>query len=343
MKRVTMKDVAQRAGVSITSVSLALRNHPSLLPSTRERLQNLAKEMGYTPNPMVSALMSQVASGRVVNQGVVIGILVDSHFDPKANPDPNAYSNRILSGIFTRLKELGCERELFVFSSQERKQKRLNQILRARAIQGVLLPGVWDVGTTPNLDWDNLHVVTSGYSLLSPAVHRVVPDQFGAMRLALSVIRERGYSRPALYTHSRIDQRVDGLEIAAYHDFVARYLKDSVPSPMILMQNGWRESAFKSFVRRRRPDIVISNLDRAEIWLRELGLDVPVEVGFLRLGHFGTRLQAHTDLNAERIGHGMVDLLTAGLHRNDFGIPKWPKRVVVAPSFVDGPTLRAKP
>lgn len=343
MKSVTMKDVALKAGVSITSVSLALRNHPSLLPSTRERLQKLAKEMGYTPNPMVSALMSQVASGKVVNQGVVIAILVDSQYDPKANPDPNAYSNRILSGIFTRLKELGCERELFVFSGQRRNQQRLQQILRTRAIQGILLPGVWDVGTTPDLDWDRLHVVTSGYSLLQPPMHRVVPDQFGAMRLALSVARERGYTRPAFYTHSRIDQRVDGLETAAYHDFVARHLSESVPSPMVLMQQGWREAAFKAFIRRTRPDVVISNYDNAEIWLREMDLKIPGEVGFFRLGHFGTRSQAHTDLNAERIGHGMVDLLTAGLHRNDIGIPKWPKRVVVAPSFVDGPTLRAKP
>jgi len=57
IQRVTMRQVATRAGVHSTTVSLALRNHPSLPVETRERLQALAKEMGYRPDPMLGALM----------------------------------------------------------------------------------------------------------------------------------------------------------------------------------------------------------------------------------------------------------------------------------------------
>ena len=54
--RTTMKDVAQQLGVHTTTVSLALRNSPKLPIETREKIQALAKKMGYHQDPMLSAL-----------------------------------------------------------------------------------------------------------------------------------------------------------------------------------------------------------------------------------------------------------------------------------------------
>ena len=51
----TLADIAREAGVHVTTVSLALRNHPRLPESTRLRLQNLAKLRGYTPDPWLPA------------------------------------------------------------------------------------------------------------------------------------------------------------------------------------------------------------------------------------------------------------------------------------------------
>src|SRR5208282_2052451 len=50
--------VARTAGVHVTTVSLALRDHPSLPMRTRERLQRLARQMGYVPDPALSALVA---------------------------------------------------------------------------------------------------------------------------------------------------------------------------------------------------------------------------------------------------------------------------------------------
>src|ERR1035437_9617752 len=57
-RRVTLADVARKAGVHVTTVSLALRNHPRLPPHTRERIQALAKRLGYAPDPMLRALVA---------------------------------------------------------------------------------------------------------------------------------------------------------------------------------------------------------------------------------------------------------------------------------------------
>ena len=62
--RVTQQDVALRAGVHRTAVSLALKKHPSIPAETRERIEAVAAEMGYVPDPMLSALAAYRGSRR---------------------------------------------------------------------------------------------------------------------------------------------------------------------------------------------------------------------------------------------------------------------------------------
>jgi LacI family transcriptional regulator len=50
VKPTTMQDIAKRAGVSKATVSLALRHHPSISVATRERIQQLQRDMGYRVN-----------------------------------------------------------------------------------------------------------------------------------------------------------------------------------------------------------------------------------------------------------------------------------------------------
>ncbi len=56
VRRVSQKNVAEVAGFHVTTVSLALKNSPRLPPETREKIQRVARELGYQPDPMLSAL-----------------------------------------------------------------------------------------------------------------------------------------------------------------------------------------------------------------------------------------------------------------------------------------------
>ena len=49
MAKVTLKQIAERAGVSINTVSLALRDMPNVNPDTRARICGIAAELGYCP------------------------------------------------------------------------------------------------------------------------------------------------------------------------------------------------------------------------------------------------------------------------------------------------------
>jgi DNA-binding LacI/PurR family transcriptional regulator len=56
---VTMEDIAQAAGVHRSTVSRALANSPRVTPATRQRIQQLAEEMGYVPNAAARDLITR--------------------------------------------------------------------------------------------------------------------------------------------------------------------------------------------------------------------------------------------------------------------------------------------
>jgi len=67
-RAVTLRDVAERAGVSTAATSQALNDRGSLRPETRERIKAIAAELGYSPNRMAAALRS----GRTMSIGFVM-------------------------------------------------------------------------------------------------------------------------------------------------------------------------------------------------------------------------------------------------------------------------------
>jgi LacI family transcriptional regulator/LacI family repressor for deo operon, udp, cdd, tsx, nupC, and nupG len=70
---VTIKDIAKSAGVSHTTVSRALKGNPAISPETRDRIQKLAQEMGYTPSAVAQSLLAQ----RTHTVGMVVTTIAD--------------------------------------------------------------------------------------------------------------------------------------------------------------------------------------------------------------------------------------------------------------------------
>jgi len=59
-----MADFAKEPGVSVMTVSYALRYHAKIPKATRERVQREAKRLGYVPSPEISRLMHLLRAGR---------------------------------------------------------------------------------------------------------------------------------------------------------------------------------------------------------------------------------------------------------------------------------------
>ena len=50
MKNITLKEIAETLGISITTVSKALKNYPDVSEKTRRSVIALAEKLQYTPN-----------------------------------------------------------------------------------------------------------------------------------------------------------------------------------------------------------------------------------------------------------------------------------------------------
>lgn len=54
--QVTMKEIAKKLGVSVSTISRALKDSPELHPDTKKRIVEMAKEMNYQPNLLAQSL-----------------------------------------------------------------------------------------------------------------------------------------------------------------------------------------------------------------------------------------------------------------------------------------------
>ncbi len=73
-KRPTIKDVARKAGLSPSTVSRALNNHPRISQKTKARVLKLARKMGYAPNLLARGLVKQ--------KSFLLGLLVYDFRNP---------------------------------------------------------------------------------------------------------------------------------------------------------------------------------------------------------------------------------------------------------------------
>lgn len=75
-RRVSLKDLAQELGVSIATVSRALRNSPEIGKDMQQKVKELAKRLNYRPNPFARSLRRE--SPRII--GVVMPNLVSHYY-----------------------------------------------------------------------------------------------------------------------------------------------------------------------------------------------------------------------------------------------------------------------
>ena len=73
MSQISITDIAAAAGVSPSTVSRALQDHPRISPARRQAIQALAQQMGYRPSQVARSLVT----GRTRTLGVVITDVTD--------------------------------------------------------------------------------------------------------------------------------------------------------------------------------------------------------------------------------------------------------------------------
>lgn len=184
-KRVTMSDIAEQSDVSLTTVSLVLRNKSgsSIPAETRQRILDIARDLGYRIKPPAEG-------HQVLNQ---IGILLRAREDDLPLADP--FYSSILAGI-----EAGCRQNRFNLLSATLPVNDDNYPLeRPRLLDGEHVDGLLLVGTFVDRTFDHLlgekslpTVLVDAYSE-STAYDAVVTENYQGAFQAVAYLIERGH------------------------------------------------------------------------------------------------------------------------------------------------------
>ena len=156
------RDLARSLGVSQVAVSLASRGDLPMSTTLRRQVRAAAKRLGYRPNPYISTLMAHIRNGCAVSARGVIALFVDvyGHDDWHRHESYRVY----FQGTVRRAAELGFALEGFFLREPGMTPARIDQILRARGVCGLILAPPYLGSRRLAMTWARYACVGTGYS-----------------------------------------------------------------------------------------------------------------------------------------------------------------------------------
>jgi len=128
---VRLKDIAERAGVSVMTVSRVLRDASDISAATKARVKLLARQMGYVPNSMAQGLRNRTTK--------LFGLVIPTSTDP-------TYS-RVLLALEERAHELGCEVILTHTLNIPGREDACIRRLLSRRVDGLFISPVYRISS----------------------------------------------------------------------------------------------------------------------------------------------------------------------------------------------------
>jgi LacI family transcriptional regulator len=355
-RRTTLADIARRAGVHVTTVSMALRDHPRLPEATRQRLQTLAREMGYQKDPMLQALASY--RGQVMARRHPPTLAYLTNWDTKLGWQQNIAHPEFFAGATAKATELGFKLDHFWMGEPGLSHERMSRILTARGITGLIIASHRrDTDVALHFDWSRFSAVKIDYLPHQPQLHNVTNDQCSIVRMAVQRARSLGYRRIGCVLHRGWNHAVDQLGSAGFLTEQAQFdSADHVPLhlfPEPEPAEAWLmeievdavapTAPLATWLEAHRPEVIISKRSFVAPALAELGQRVPEDVALidLFLDVFDGSV-AGVRQNHHAVGELAVELLAGQLHHHKHGVPEIPTTTYVEGTWFDGATCPAR-
>jgi len=327
--KVSMREIADKAGVSIVSVSYALRGTPGVSGETRRKILAIADSIGYRPDPLLSHLMYHLRTRRAPMNPHNIAFL---HWPQ------DSFRAQVLRGAKERAEKRGYEIDVIKMIEIGPSPRVLQRMLNARGVAGVILGPSPVRDFSALLDWSEYAVMLTSYSVISPPFHRVVANQYTATQLALRKLRERGYRRIGLVVPPWVEERVNNFHSVAFTwEAAQRGIK-----PLLCYHDPkiHPSTHVRSWYRANHPDALVlcGPLDYEQVLCKTLGRATVDRLGIVSLNYETQCGNSMTvDYQPAVLGAVAFDQLINQIHRGERGIPEIQQTLSVEGRWLEMP------
>ncbi|MFA6355895.1 MAG: LacI family DNA-binding transcriptional regulator [Candidatus Omnitrophota bacterium] len=316
---ITIKDIAKKAGVAHSTVSLVMNDREHVSPKLREKILKIANDMGYMPNMVARSLISKKSST------VAVVFPENPHFFTIT------YFLMIIEGIQNACKKYN--RALMFFSLDQTKGESYYQISRKWLIDLMI---IMNVDYTRDISKDIQDLRDNGiyFSFLTKylgkeKVNSVCVDNLEGVRIALEYLASQGHKRIGFIAGN--PNSADGPERSqAYKALSKKYGFDQDDELTVqgdfTFESGEREMP-KLLTLKKRPTAIFAASDYMAIGamrvIKSQGLSIPKDIAVMGFDNTLEAAYVEPSLTTIRqplqeMGEKAVDLAIRSMNDENF-------------------------
>lgn len=308
----TVRRLAELCHVSKSTVGMALQSDPRVALKTRERIKAMAGKHDYKGDPRISHLMSLLNKGH--RQAVWNVAWLNS------SDSIHAWTERpwlagYLKGVQRRARELGFGLDPVWIQNQSPAQ--LAKVLKARGVQGLLVPFPEETNFWQDFPWDQFSAVVVDDFDIRISLPHVMSDRHGNMRIVLDELKSLGYVRPALWLQARLDNVRDAYSSA----YLGWHHKQGLQAPLLWSFDQLSVDTVRRKLEAEKPDVIVCCHNGMLEHLESAGFSVPDALSVVHLNLAADVPNwSGIDQRHENVGASALDALNTLLMKGETGL-----------------------
>ncbi|AHF94490.1 hypothetical protein OPIT5_17560 [Opitutaceae bacterium TAV5] len=328
MPRPTLRQIARKAGVSLSTVSYALRQHANVSPEMQKRVAAVAAKLGYATDPRLMSLMAHVRAARMDEKREVLALVWPEQ--SRESTRESLYFHWVYGGVAERAEQLGFSVEEFWPHQEHMPLTRLLDVLFARGIYGlVFAPASHPPTGIETADFSRVAVAKIGLAEWPVRFHLSAHNHFMGMTLAMRALAAAGFRRPAALVRKHVhDLNLGAYEAAFLQNHPCRGTQKGrrlAERLFLLMADPRSLEGVKEWLLREEPDVLLCS-DIAP-WPASMESRMP-RVRWASLLRSAETGGAGVEQEYAQVAANAVDLVMEQLNRNERGIPSIPKTLL---------------